>query len=195
MKKGLKLWISSNHFDSPKKHIDIIKLKIDSLQQQLDTNLLDTDLHIEESNLTAQLEHWLALEESSLRNKSRDNGYSLEIKSSKFFHARIKSRQSKNHISHHIAPDGSYTTDIQQIKVAVPQFYEALFNHHSYWNVSPKLMVKRRLTQEASSWLVEEVSAQEIKMVIFQCNPHKTPALMVLMQLFIKGIGQLLVER
>jgi len=73
VKKGLKLWISTNHFDSPKKHIDNIKLKLDSVQQQLDTILLDTDMHIEESNLTAQLEHWLALEESSLRQKGRDN--------------------------------------------------------------------------------------------------------------------------
>ena len=62
-----------NHFDTPKKHIDSIRKRLESLQQQLDSNLLDTDLHNEENALISQLEHWLALEESSLRKESRDN--------------------------------------------------------------------------------------------------------------------------
>jgi len=55
-KNALKTWISSNHFDSPRKHIDGIRQKLHSLQQQLDSNLLDSDLHKKEAALTTQLE-------------------------------------------------------------------------------------------------------------------------------------------
>ena len=54
---ALKTWVSSNQFNTRRKHIDTIRKKLDSLWQQVDSNLLDPNIHKEEITLTSQLEH------------------------------------------------------------------------------------------------------------------------------------------
>ncbi|XP_020266263.1 uncharacterized protein LOC109841729 [Asparagus officinalis] len=61
------------------------------------------------------------------------------------------------------------------MKLIAPRFYEDLFNQTTYWNVFPKVTVKKILTFEAKKWLVKEINHKEIKEALFQMNPDKAP--------------------
>ncbi|XP_020263024.1 uncharacterized protein LOC109839002 [Asparagus officinalis] len=61
------------------------------------------------------------------------------------------------------------------MKLIAPRFYEDLFNQTTYWNVFPKVTVKKILTFEAKQWLVKEINHKEIKEALFQMNPDKAP--------------------
>jgi len=56
-----------------------------------------------------------------------------------------------------------------------PSFYEMLFTASNYWNVFPKVTVKKKLTFQASRWLSRDVNVGEIKIALFQMNHSKTP--------------------
>jgi len=43
--------------------------------------------------------------------------------------------------------------------------------------VFSEIIVKRKLTPDASQWLNRNVSNEEIKTVLFQVNPEKAPGL------------------
>ena len=82
----------------------------------------------EERNLTKELEYWLGLEESRLKQNSREQWLNLCDKNSKFFYAVIKSRYSKNHISQFITDTGAQVSDLKQIRVLAPEYFQRLFN-------------------------------------------------------------------
>ena len=94
-------------------------------------------------------------------------------RNTKFFYSVVIAKQSRNHISHLINDKGEAATDIGSIKAEAPAFFESLLNQSSYWNVFPELIVKRRLTDEASKWLSRNVSNEEIKQVLHQMHPDK----------------------
>ena len=58
-----------------------------------------------------------------------------------------------------------------------PKYFQNLFNQNNYWTIFPRLVVKRKLTKEAASWMHRPVSNEEIKHAIFQCHPLKAPGL------------------
>jgi len=64
---------------------------------------------------------------------------------------------------------------MNSIRTAAPEYYNKLFNQDHYWNVFPKLIVKKKLTLEARQWLTKEVTSVEIKKTMFQINPQKAP--------------------
>ena len=86
-----------------------------------------------------------------------------------------KSRHSRNHISHLITDSGTQVSDLHQIRVMAPKYFQNLFNQNNYWTIFPRLVVKRKLTKEAASWMYRPVSDEEIKHAIFQCHPLKAP--------------------
>ena len=86
-----------------------------------------------------------------------------------------KLRHSRNHISHLITDSGTQVSDLYQIRVMAPKFFQNLFNQNNYWTIFPRLVVKRKLTKEAASWMHRPVCDEEIKHAIFQCHPLKVP--------------------
>lgn len=68
-------------------------------------------------------------------------------------------------------------SDLNQIRSLAPDYFSTIFNQNSCWSIFPKLIAKRKLTIEAVNWLKGQVSDEEIKKVIFQCNPLKAPGL------------------
>jgi len=66
-------------------------------------------------------------------------------------------------------------TNMEEIKINAPKFYEKLFNQTEYWSVFPNLVTKRILTEEGRLWLEREVSIKEIESALFQMSPDKAP--------------------
>ncbi|XP_020258784.1 uncharacterized protein LOC109835211 [Asparagus officinalis] len=83
--------------------------------------------------------------------------------------------REEEEMRHIIAQNGSHITSNDNIKHIAASFYEDLFNQTSYWNVFPKLTVKRILTAESKQWLVQEVNYKEIRNALFQMNADKAP--------------------
>jgi len=86
-----------------------------------------------------------------------------------FFYSAVKARQARNQISHLINDKGEVLSKLSIIKDLASSFYEKLFHQASYWNVFLEVIVKKKLTSEAASWLSRDVSDVEIKTV----HPNK----------------------
>jgi len=84
-------------------------------------------------------------------------------------------RSKKNQLTHLIDANGAHLKDLTEIREAAPEYYNELFSQDSYWNVFPKLVVKRKLTPEARKWLIRPVTKEEVKQAVFQLNAEKAP--------------------
>lgn len=160
---------------SPKNTIAKIRDALKDLQDSLDIDPLSSVLHIKEKQLKMELEKWLGIEESQLRQKSRELWLNLGDKNTKFFYSSLKNRYNKNSISHLFDGEGRAATDIIKLRNEAVDFYDKLYNQDSYWNYFPELTVKRKLTPEAAAWLIRDVTDNEIKSTMFQINPDKAP--------------------
>jgi len=120
-------------------------------------NPTDITLHNEEELLKKELNEALANEESH-RQKIREAWLKLGDKEFKFFYAFLKSRQAHNNLNHLLKPDGTSMENIEDIKHQAPLYFERLFNQGTYWSSFPDIIVKKKLTKKASSWLIREVT-------------------------------------
>lgn len=91
------------------------------------------------------------MEEDRLRLKSRECWMLLGDKNTKFFHSVVKTKHARDHISNLISESGTQVSATETLKAMALDFYNKLFNHSGYWNVFPKLVVKKKLTYAAAS--------------------------------------------
>ncbi|XP_033513491.1 uncharacterized protein [Nicotiana tomentosiformis] len=73
--------------------------RIASLQQKMANDMFNNQLIVEEKALLIQLEKWTEIQEQILRQKSRATWISYGDANTKYFHAQLKARQSRNMIS------------------------------------------------------------------------------------------------
>jgi len=81
-----------------------------------------------------------------LRQKSRESWLKLGGRNTKFFYAACKVRNHRNQINHLISVTGLPITDEKELREIAPRFYKNLCNMDSYWNIFPRLVVKKKLT-------------------------------------------------
>jgi len=173
VKQNLKARCQANLLNSPKAHISSIRPKLNDIKVKLDLSPMDPNFQLLENGFTN--EHWLLLEDSQLRQKSRDEWLHLGDKNTKFFHARMKARHARNSLSHLGTATDTCSSDMQQIRAAAPKFIRNLFNQDSYRYIFPKLVVKRKLTQAAIHWLSRPTEEKEIKDTFFLLGADKAP--------------------
>lgn len=174
LKQILKTWSSSPEVNV-RLHLKSLANNLVHVQEKLAFEPFNENIQLEEYKIKMELEDWFLKEEEELRQKSRKLWLKKGDRNSKFFHNAIKIRQSKNNFRHFIKQDGNSLIDIDTIKVAAPTYFKELFNHEHYWNVFPKIIVKRILTDDAISWIQRDVSSKEIKDALFQMDPDKAP--------------------
>ena len=78
-------------------------------------------------------------------------------------------------------------TDTGELKLEAPLYFEDFTQSH-YWNFFQKSLLRSSL-DNASSWLIREVSEKEIVTAVHQMPPDKAPVLMVSMQLSFRRTG------
>ena len=72
LKIAIRGWSQESQVHFARNQIEVIRNKLALMKQQLDASPLDENLHDEERDLSLQLEHWFGLEESRLKQKSRE---------------------------------------------------------------------------------------------------------------------------
>jgi len=152
--------------------------------------MMNYNLHKEEQLLQQQLGDWLSKEKKEQRQKSRESWLKLGNMNTKFFYVACKVRNYKNQISQLVNDASIRTSDEKEIRKLAPKFYKGLIIDDSYWKSFPRLVVKKKLTQAASQWLIRSVSEAEIKKAAFQFNPEQ----MVSMLTSFKSTGPLWVS-
>jgi len=149
LKLALKQWRKAT-FQDPKANIKAIREKLAEVHHQLSSDPSNIRLQKEEISLQEQLGDWLAREESQWRQKSREDWLHLGDKNTRFFYSAARVRQFKNHIAQLICPTGESVSNTASLKAMAPAFYKKLFNQEHYWNVFPRVVVKKKLTLQAS---------------------------------------------
>ena len=54
-------------------------------------------------------------------------------------------------------------------------YYKQLFNQDSYWTIFPEVVVKKKLTAVAATWLSRDVPNEEIKAALHRMHPDQAP--------------------
>ena len=85
-----------------------------------------------------------------------------------------------------INEEGKVVTDVDTIKELALAFHKQFFNQDSYWNIFPEVVVKKKLTVEASKWLSRDVTKLEIKEAMFRYILTRLQGQMAIMHLFPK---------
>jgi hypothetical protein len=94
----------------------------------------------------------------------------------RFFHAKAKQRTRANKILLLKRPDGSTTSQQEELEALAADFYKHLF--HAQENTNPDEVtrfVPRKVTDGMNSFLCAPFSAREVEKALFSMKPNKSP--------------------
>ncbi|XP_019248358.1 PREDICTED: uncharacterized protein LOC109227614 [Nicotiana attenuata] len=108
------------------KRVEVIRGRIQDTQQMLNSDLYNSNLIQEERALILELEKWSNIHEEVLRQKSRAIWLAKGYSNTRYFHAQMKTRQARNHISSICNDQGIMLTDPGQIQQEFIKFFQDL---------------------------------------------------------------------
>nr|XP_009763624.1 PREDICTED: uncharacterized protein LOC104215506 [Nicotiana sylvestris] len=111
---------------SLERKIEDIRRKLQDTQQMLNSDLYNPNLIQKERDLIFELEKWSNIHEEVLRQKSRVVWLAKWDSNIRYFHAQMKTRQARNHISLICNDQGIMLTDPGQIQYEVINFFQEL---------------------------------------------------------------------
>lgn len=128
-------------------------------------------------------ERWLhiaGLEEDLLKQRAKLHWLEVGDNNNKTFHNAIKTRQAQNTIREIRCGNGSKVTKQEDIKVEAVQFFSDFLNRspEDYSGTSTdelKELLRFRCTEDDCSALEADVTAEEIRDVIFAMSSNKSP--------------------
>ncbi|KAK1319609.1 hypothetical protein QJS10_CPB04g01898 [Acorus calamus] len=116
----------------------------------------------------------LSVEESFLRQKSRQLWLSEGDCNSQFFHAMVKDRISRNAIRQVQLPDSSFSSDPQVVKDHAVDYFLKLLNRKCSTPI-PSMPPFSVLSDGSKLDLCAKVSDEEIKAALFSLKPLSSP--------------------
>lgn len=129
------------------------------------------------------LERWQKLadiEEEVYKQKSKMHWLDVGDGNNKFFYNATKIREVRNAIREVICPDGSIATAEEDIKTEAERFFTEFLTHRPPDYEAPSVetlqnVLKFRCSEEDRESLIKEVTAEEVKAVIFKMPANKSP--------------------
>lgn len=128
-----------------------------------------------ETKLLAEFEHILNLEESYWRQKARANWICQGERNTRFFHATVIDRRSRNRILQLKLEDGSWCTDEVHLQNMAYNFYRHLYSKEPTAPLEPHAWQFPSLPRGSLRWLNREVVDSEVRRAVFQLGRHKAP--------------------
>ena len=134
----------------------------------------------EENEAYTKWDQLAALEEKYLKQKSKLHWLKIGDRNNKAYHRAVSTREAQNSIREIQRQDGSVTTQVEEIKVEAERFFREFLQlipndfEGCTVNVLQELL-PYRCTEEDKVMLISQVSAEEIKKVLFSMPNDKSP--------------------
>ncbi|XP_077240354.1 uncharacterized protein LOC143881251 [Tasmannia lanceolata] len=129
VKESIKTW-NRNIFGRVDNQLPIAKLDLDNIQTQLASDPANSLLKSKEFEAKQNVVSLSNLEESLLRQKARISWLNLGDSNFAFFHVALKTRRNHNSIQALSSPDGTISSDPDQISNSLVLFFQNLLNKH-----------------------------------------------------------------
>ncbi|XP_060190353.1 uncharacterized protein LOC132619470 [Lycium barbarum] len=145
--------------------LEELRRQVEHIQNQLSTDLYNTQLINEEKEVIVQLEKWSNIHEKVVRQKSRATWITYGNSNTKFFHASLKARQARNKVAAISNDQGETFTAAAQTQSEFLSFFTNLLGTRQAELPSINVDIARDgpcLTHEHGRELVQEVTREEI---------------------------------
>ncbi|GKV46541.1 hypothetical protein SLEP1_g53515 [Rubroshorea leprosula] len=172
-KKALKEW-SGNHMSEVDRKIKDAKKMIASLDEKGETVQLSEEDANKRKDCFLDLWENLKIKERMWQQKSRKMWLRDGDANTRFFHNCVKGRWRRNEINS-IQVNGKQIREVGELKEGVARYFQDLFTE-SNW-LRPKLdgINFKQLSHADNESLMAEFSEDEIKNVVWDCEPTKSP--------------------
>lgn len=176
-------------------HYSQAHLKVENFRTQLEnvqTRIASSgngELHQEEKELVNKLRHWLAIEDSILRQKARIKWLTMADANTRFFFNAVEVRNARNNINMLQTADGGLVNTRDKIRDELVGFYTKLMGIRAESLPSIDLQTirtRRQLSYEARTALSQPVTHAKIDHALFSMDDSKAPRLDGFNALFFK---------
>ena len=192
--EGSKMFVFNNKLKMLKEHIlrwnreqfsNIFKEKLDienqikELNSEVISNGMDNRSYLLEKELLAKQEEILSKEETFWRQKSRERWLAEGDRNTKFFHNSTLYNRAKNIITHIKNQQGISTEKPKEIAETFINYFQDMLNNikgSNYVAQSNHLkVIPKIVTQEDNKYLSKPITLEEVRKVVFDMNPDKSP--------------------
>ncbi|XP_077232395.1 uncharacterized protein LOC143869663 [Tasmannia lanceolata] len=173
VRRLIKVW-NQNIFGRIDVKAPIIKNNLDKTQSELAADPCNVILMNKEADLRRDFIRISSLEESLVRQKSRQSWLKLGDSNSKFFYTAMKSRVNSNQIFASKASDGSLVKDSREVADMFVNHFKAILNDDMSASIEPPNPIRTLNVEDANS-LTREVTDDEIKDAVTKADGDKAP--------------------
>jgi hypothetical protein len=160
------------------RHFKSIPKEIERKREQLDYLRTATDdaSEAERIGLEKEMDELLYREEILWMQRSRIAWLREGDRNTKFFHRRASWRNKKNRIRKLKRPDGTWTSDTDEMECMATEFFQELYTRDE--NIDPSIitdLIQQCVDDDMNISLCAPFSDKEISDALFQIGPLKAP--------------------
>ena len=171
--------LNHKEFSAITERVSASKFQLDTLQTKLGTDPTNIANQMEEKWVFKQFLTLSRAEESLAKQKSRIQWLKLGDQCTSFFFKSVNNNRNRSKITSLVLGDSTITHDMNVIKDTFVSFYTGLLGkpHSTSYAGYDRInqLITKRLTNEQSVSMVQEVSNNDIKDMFMGLNPHKAP--------------------
>lgn len=171
----MKAW-SRATIDQQKEAITQTKHHLQLIQQAIQEQPQDENLHKQEYTLRSHLTQLLQGEESDLRQQARISWLNLGDSNNSFFYKARNARRNRNAIMSIYNDNGELQTGHQVQEEAI-RYFEHLLSPHTHTPNLAQMQNFRVLTQQSREWIARPVTPAEIEEVVMSSKNNKAPGI------------------
>ncbi|XP_021730588.1 uncharacterized protein LOC110697529 [Chenopodium quinoa] len=178
-KKNLKD-LNTKYFANVDEKVDVALASLKAIQDQLAVDYSNSDLHVKEAEAVNMVKHWMYIQESIYKQKSRVDWIKLADCSSHYFFSVMKHKQGRNRIDSFFTEDDVLLKDHVLIENEIVGFNKGLLGSSASSLPAVDLATIRRGSQLSSSSidiLTAVVTTSEIDNALTQIGDDKAPGI------------------
>ena len=178
LKERILRWNKEHFKDIFKEKIDI-ENQLKELNSEVIKKGMNNDSYMREKELLARQEDILTKEESFWRQKSREKWLDEGDRNTKYFHNSTLYNRSKSKITTIKNLSGILSDKPSEIAETFVKHFQNTLNNYEGSNrtAQDKLLkvIPKIVTMEDNKALNKPISLEEVKLVVFEINPDKSP--------------------
>ncbi|XP_075079695.1 uncharacterized protein LOC142164853 [Nicotiana tabacum] len=171
--------LNKTEYNEVDKKINRCRQQLAELQEQMRDLGQKEDMIMVEKDMKAQLEKWLGVEESIMKQKSIVNWLKLGDGNTTYFHASMKNKCSQNKIKSLTKANGDAVQSNQDIEEEVLGFYKQLLGSSDGTVPTINQVMMRDgslVNRQQQLQLVKYVSKEEVYDALLGIGDNKAPA-------------------